>query len=159
MLSPAVKPCSSMKPDVFQNNILELPHTFLYDEAMPVFKHNDGIGRFVYRFDKLLIEHKRRPVKLSQKYHISLKFRQNSGYSPQNPRRLRGDPKNYTAELKLSLKAEQLLYHRIGNRDNTGVCLIASLCCDHVRELVREVDVRHLKRVRNDSARALFAGS
>ena len=74
MFGTAVKPCPTMTPDIFHNNIMQLPHALAHYEAMPVLQHYDGVGRFVYCLNEILVEHKLCAVKLCQKDHNSLKL-------------------------------------------------------------------------------------
>lgn len=47
--------------------------------------------------------------------------------------------------ILLSLKVCQFFKHRVGNCNNTAVCLESSLSCDHICKLCRKVNVTHFE--------------
>src|SRR4051794_34584085 len=57
----------------------------------------------------------------------------------------------------LVLEVDELLEHVVGGRDHARVGLEAALRGDHPRELLREVDVRHLDRRAGEHAGAARA--
>ena len=54
--------------------------------------------------------------------------------------------------LKSALHVDDRLEHLVADRDDLGVRLEAALRDDHIGELVRDVNVRHLERRRRDRA-------
>src|SRR5215211_3567181 len=61
-------------------------------------------------------------------------------------------PPALTASARLALEVDELLEQVVRRRDHARVGLEAALRGDHVRELGREVDVRHLDRARGGQA-------
>src|SRR5919107_48858 len=61
--------------------------------------------------------------------------------------------------LRLALEVDEVLEELVGGRDHARVGLEAALRGDHVGELRREVDVRHLDRAGGGQAEVAAGGA